>query len=275
MSIRSSVTVSLVPEAAGGPFVYWGDLAASTAQAAELGFDAIEVFPTDAQAGELGQLRDLLEKHQLSLAAMGTGAGWLRHRLTLVHPDPAARRRAIDFVRSIIDVAGPLGAPAIIGSMQGRHSEEVPVDRAFASLTEALDELGSHAAAYNVPLLYEPLNRYETNLCNTLAAGVDLLKRGSLSNVRLLADLFHMNIEEADMPASIRGAKSFIGHLHFVDTNRRAAGAGHLDFPPIVSALEAIGFDGFASAEALPLPTSGEAAAMTLRSYRRFFLHQT
>ena len=53
-------------------------------------------------------------------------------------------------------------------------------------------------------LLYEPLNRYETNLINTVDDGCLLLDRLSTGDVRLLADLFHMNIEEADLPAAIR-----------------------------------------------------------------------
>ena len=44
--IRSSVTISLVPEARGGPFVFWDDLTGAARRAAQLRFDAIEVFPS-------------------------------------------------------------------------------------------------------------------------------------------------------------------------------------------------------------------------------------
>ena len=46
--IRSAITISLVPEARGGPFVYWDGLAAGCANAAALGFDAVEAGPLAA-----------------------------------------------------------------------------------------------------------------------------------------------------------------------------------------------------------------------------------
>ncbi len=207
MPTRSSVTVSLVPEARGGPFVFWDDLAGACRKAKTLGFDAIEVFPPSADAPELATLPALLADHGLALAAVGTGAGWVRHKLHLCLPTVKERNQARDFILSIMDFAGPLGAPAIIGSMQGRSGVD-GVDAATARhyLTDALNELGAYAATFGVPLIYEPLNRYETNMVNTVAAGVELLDSLATSNVKLLADLFHMNIEEQDVAAALAPA---------------------------------------------------------------------
>ncbi len=80
-----------------------------------------------------------------------------------------------------------------------------------------------------------------------------------------------MNIEEADIAAALRAGGEHIGHVHFVDSNRRPAGCGHLDYVPIARALTEIGYDGFASAEALPYPDSDAAASRTIDSFRRFF----
>ena len=268
--IRSSVTISLVAEARGGPFVFWDDLAGGCQQAKELGFEAVEVFAPSADAVKPETLRKLLADHGLGLAAVGTGAGWVKHRLHLTLPDAAARTKARDFIRSIIDFGGPLGAPAIIGSMQGRHGDGVDQAAATGYLSEALEALGEHARQYGVPLVYEPLNRYETNLVNTVEAGVKLLAGLSTNNVVLLADLFHMNIEEVDIAAAIRAGRGHIGHVHFVDSNRRPAGCGHLDFEPIAAALAEIGYTGFASAEALPWPDSQTAARQTIAAVRQY-----
>jgi sugar phosphate isomerase/epimerase len=268
--IRSSVTVSLVPEARGGPFVFWDDLPGACRKAKELGFDAVEVFPPAAEAIDGKHLQTLLSDHGLALAAMGTGAGWLRNRLHLCLPGAPARTQARSFIRAIIDVAGALGAPAIIGSMQGR-SDGVDHATAVGYLTEALEDLGNHASQYQVPLIFEPLNRYETNMVNTVAAGVDLLQKLSAKNVMLLADLFHMNIEETDLPAAIRAGAGKIGHVHFVDSNRRAAGLGHIDFEPIAAALRTIDYRGYASAEALPYPDPDAAARQTIQAFRKYF----
>src|SRR5438105_1000273 len=114
--IHSSVTISLVPEAKGGPFVFWGDLAGNCAKAAELGFDAVEIFAPSAETLAAGEVKQLLGKYKLRLAAAGTGAGWLLHKLRLTDPDAVIRGKARQFIGEIIDAAGSLGAPAIIGS---------------------------------------------------------------------------------------------------------------------------------------------------------------
>jgi len=272
MPAQSCVTVSLVPEARGGPFVFWDDLAAACRKAAALGFDAVEVFPPSPAAADAAELRRLLDGNGLKLAAVGTGAGWLRQRLTLTDADAARRAQSLQFVQSIIDLGGPFGAPAIIGSMQGRWGDGVDRATALEYLAEALNALGEHAARYRVPLLYEPLNRYETNLVNTVADGVKLLGSLSTKNVLLLADLFHMNIEEADLPAALRAGGASIGHVHFVDSNRRPAGCGHIDLASVGAALREMGYDRFASAEALPYPDPDGAARLTIEAFRKFLV---
>src|SRR3954452_10088746 len=115
MPIQPSITVSLVPEARGGPFVFWDDLPAACRKAKALGFEGVEIFPRDPRELDIEGVRALLSDHGLTLAAMGTGAGWVVRRLTLTQPDAADRARASEFIGTVIDAAGSLGAPAIIG----------------------------------------------------------------------------------------------------------------------------------------------------------------
>jgi sugar phosphate isomerase/epimerase len=269
--IRSSVTVSLVPEVRGGPFVFWDDLAAACRKAKALAFDAVEVFPPAAEAPELKSLPALLSDNGLSLAAMGTGAGWVKHRLTLTSPDTATRRQAVDFIRGIIDAAAVCKAPAIIGSMQGRYGDGVDRATALGWLSDGVHSLSDHARQHSIPVLVEPLNRYETNLVNTVEGGLELIKASASRNVKLLCDLFHMNIEETNIAAALRAGGGWVGHLHFVDSNRRPAGCGHLDFGPIAKALAKIGYEGYVSAEALPYPDPDAAAQQTITAFRRWF----
>lgn len=267
--MKSAVTVSLVPEARGGPFVFHDDLPSACSVASVLNFDAVELFPPGPDHVSVADLRKVLSDTGLSLAAVGTGAGWLRRKLTLTHSDPMARAESRAFVRAMIDYAGPVGAPVIIGSMQGRWGDDATRESALDWLGEALAELGDHARQYGTVLLYEPLNRYETNLVNTIADGASFLRGAGATNAKLLADLFHMNIEEADLPAAVRAGAGAIGHVHFVDSNRRPAGMGHTDFAPIVAALREAGYTGYLSAEAFPYPDSGKAAEATITAFRK------
>lgn len=269
--MKCSVTISLVPEVRGGPFVFWDDLPGSILQAAKLGFHGVEIFPPAGDAINAEQVRKLLSDNGLQLAAMGTGAGWVKHKLSLTSADASVRSKAQDFIRGIIDTAGTLGAPAIVGSMQGRWGEGVDRQTALGYLADALAPLAKHARQYGMPLLYEPVNRYETNLINAIGEAVAFVRATTADNVRVLADLFHMNMEEANIAEALRSAGDRIGHIHFVDSNRKPAGLGHMNYAPVAEVLWLIGYRGFLSAEAFPFPNSTAAAQQTMATFRRFF----
>lgn len=258
--MRSAITLSQVPEALAGPFVLRSPLPEAFATAAAIGFDAVELFLPGPDFVSVAEVRSLAAAHGLAIAAVGTGAGMLRHGLSLTDADEGKREAAMDFVGSMIDFGGKLGAPAILGSMQGRGSPAL-----FAS---GLRICGERAAAHGVPFIYEPLNRYETNLFNRLGDAAGFLELHDLKNVVLLADLFHMNIEERDLAAAIREAGRHIGHVHFADSNRRAMGFGHTDAKAVIAALREIHYSGYLSAEIFPLPDPETAARQTISSIR-------
>jgi sugar phosphate isomerase/epimerase len=268
--MRSAITLCLVPEARQGPFVFHEGLEPGCRTAAELGFDAVEIFPGSAADVPVDELRRIIAAHGLSIAAVGTGAGWVRHRLQLCDPDASVRARACEFIAAIIDVAGDLGAPAIIGSMQGRTGEGVSREVALEMLAEALGGLGGRAGRHGQVLLYEPLNRYETDLFNRQQEAAWFLERKGLDHVMLLCDLFHMNIEETDPAAALAAVGGRVGHVHWADSNRRAMGLGHTDPRPLAAALRSIGYAGFLSAEIFPLPTPLDAARQSIESIRTF-----
>jgi sugar phosphate isomerase/epimerase len=266
--MRTAVTLCQVPEAAAGPFVFHGPLAQGFALAKETGFDDVELFLPGPDHVSVDEIKSFAQANGLGIAAVGTGAGMVKYGLSLTDPSLEKRVAALDFLERMIAFGGQLGAPAILGSMQGKWGGEVSKDQALEWLADALRIAGNTAAKYNVPFIYEPLNRYETNLINRLADGADFIEAHSLENIVLLADLFHMNIEEADAAASIRAAGKHVGHVHYADSNRRAMGFGHTDPKPIIAALREIHYTGHLSAEILPLPDPLTAAQQTMKSIR-------
>jgi sugar phosphate isomerase/epimerase len=266
--MKSAVTISLVPESAGGPFVFHGHLADGFARAAEHGFDAVEIFPASPDHLDVKEIKRLCKAYGLKVAAIGSGAGWVRHKLSLTHPEAATRTKAREFIATIVDLAGSLVAPVIVGSMQGRSGEGISREQALQWLVEAMEELGTRAETHGVPLLYEFLNRYETNLFNRVDESLQFLQTLRTQNVKLLCDLFHMNIEEPDIAAALTAAGPSVGHIHFADSNRRAVGMGHTPMQPIIAALRRIGYQGYLSAEVFPLPDADAAAAASVNSFR-------
>jgi len=269
--IKSCATIALVPQIKYGPWIFWEDLEEGIKKASRLGFDAIELFTPASDTIEVDFLKQLLQKHKLELAAVGTGAGKVIHGLTLTDPDPEIRKKAISFISEMISFGGEFRAPAIIGSMQGNFFPGNDKELTLSWLAEGLEILGEKAKAKGAFLIYEPLNRYETNLFNTLVSGAEFLDQLKTKNVKLLADLFHMNIEEADMADSILSVASHIGHIHFADSNRKPIGMGHTNMEPIAGAIKKINYSGFISAEAFPEPNPDAAALQTIRSFQKFF----
>jgi sugar phosphate isomerase/epimerase len=73
---------------------------------------------------------------------------------------------------------------------------------------------------------------------------VSLLEEVGLGSVRLGADTYHMNIEEADPAAALESAGPWLGHVQVSDSNRLEPGAGHVDWTAICASLKSIGYDG-------------------------------
>ena len=91
------------------------------------------------------------------------------------------------------------------------------------------------------------------------------------NGVSLLADLFHMNIEEENIAQSLTNGSKYVGHVHFADSNRRPVGCGHTDIAPIARALTDIRYEGCVSAEAFDWPDPETAARQTINSFRKYF----
>lgn len=269
--IRSAVTIALVPQIKTGPWIFWNDLEHSMSRAAALGFDGIELFTASGHAVQPDTLKILLERYNLKLAAVGTGAGKVINGLTLTDQHIDIRKHAVAFIKEMMEFGGRFGAPAIIGSMQGNSLPGTENDHSMELLAEAMHTLDQHATSLGVKLIYEPLNRYETNLINTLEDGVSFIDKNNFKHIQLLADLFHMNIEEADLNGSIQKNAPFIGHVHFADSNRKPVGFGHTQMKGIADALIGSGYNGFVSAEAFPWPDPEQAAAQTIRSFHQYF----
>ena len=217
-------------------------------------------------------MKQSLARHGMELCVIGSGAGKALHNYTFTDADAAVRKHAVEYVSSLVEVAGEFDAMLMVGSMQGSVRKGDSRAQAMDWLSESLSRVAAKAAQMGVVLVLEPINRYETNLVNTLQQGRDLI-RGvpEMANVKLAADLFHMNLEEADMGKSIREAGGDIAHFHFVDSNRLVPGLGHIDFGSVARAMRAAGYAGYLSVECFTGPDSDAALKRAKQTFDEFF----
>lgn len=265
------LSVALSPtQARFAPLLFAGRIDAGIRIAAELGYDAVELSLHDPSRQDLGPILEGIRRAGLRVSAIATGQVYYTDGLSLADPHFEVRANAVFRIRSFIEAAAPLQAYVILGGIRGRLEgppEGWPELRSQAVSAIAL--CVQHAEKYGVRLLLEPINRYETNFVNTIEEALLIIKEIGSPHLGLLADTFHMNIEEASLAESLRLAHGQLGYVHVVDSNRRAPGAGHLDFVEIVGALREIGYHGFLAAEILPAPDDCTAAEQSISYLRK------
>jgi len=235
----------------------------SIKKVADLGFDGAELAVRNPKDLKIEDVINIIKKNKLEVPAIGTGQAYGEEGLSFSDPDKKIRKMAVERIKDQIVFASHFNAIVIIGLIRGKIEENVNRAEAEKWTIDCLKECTEFAQEYNIRLTLEPVNRYESNFINTLDEGIKFIKRVGAPNLGILADTFHMNIEEISIYDSIIKAKNYITHVHFADSNRWAPGCGHLDFAKIVQTLKKIDYQGYVSAEILPLPDPDNCARLT------------
>jgi len=178
--------------------------------------------------------------------------------------DEERRRGGIDYLRHCVDFAAAVGSTLVSGPMyaptgQARLLDPPARSAQWARATESLAKVAEYARAAKVRLAVEPLNRFETDLVNTVEQGVRLCTDIGADNVGLLLDTFHMNIEEKSLPAAITAAGPRVFHFQASENDRGTPGSGHVAWPEVIAALRGIDYPGSIVVESF-LPTVKEIA---------------
>jgi len=157
-------------------------------------------------------------------------------------PEVVKKGRAVlaDAVKAVRDIGGnKLG-----GILYSAHTkyDSMPTKLGRQHSIAAIAETAEIAKASGVDLVLEIVNRFESNLLNTAAQGMDFIKATGSDHVRLHLDTFHMNIEEACPAAAIRLAGDKVGYFHIGESHRGYLGTGAIDFAKIFDALVEIDY---------------------------------
>ncbi|GIV19884.1 MAG: xylose isomerase [Armatimonadota bacterium] len=226
---------------------------------AQYGYEGIEFWGAqfiDADAGgmrkeRVAEVRRLTENHPVKPSTICAG-----YRGALLDADRREREQAVQDIETLLYAAGEIGATGVI-VVPIFGAPRIPDLTPYASavqletelLCKLLEPLSKVAEKAGSVILLEPLNRYETHYMNRLEQAVDICQRVGASHLKLMADFFHMSIEERDIPAAIRSAKGYLAHVHLADSTRLLPGYGHTDFRSGFAALKEIGFDRYMALE--------------------------
>jgi D-psicose/D-tagatose/L-ribulose 3-epimerase len=213
------------------------------------GADGVEVpiFSWDVSDwNALGEHLDNVGLERTAVAVLPQGTN-------LISDDPKERQAAVDFLKGCVDRCVALGAEVLAGpyySPVGRLVGRGPTEEERKRCVEGLREVGEHAAAVDITLAFEPLNRFETYFVNTQADATRISRAVGLGNVGQMYDTFHANIEEKRIEDAIQAGGEYIRHVHISANDRGTPGEDHIDYETTFAALKRVGYDGWLVIEA-------------------------
>ena len=226
------------------------DLSSKLQNMESYGFEGIE-FWGRGLADRVGEIKDALASGNVAPATICAG-----YEGCLLDPDESEREKAMADIKQLLSIGADLGVVGLITVPifgKPRLPDLSPyagaIDLEKKLLTLEVQELGKHALDVGCTLLLEPLNRYETHLLKKLDDAVEIQRAAGSDGVKIMADFFHMSIEEEDIALSIEKAGDAIYHIHLADSTRKLPGYGHTDFKSGFAALKKVGFDKFMALE--------------------------
>jgi len=254
------------------PVIMGGNYKENIGRASRLGYRAVELHWANPLEIPLDEISSICDAYDMKISAFATGRAYVQEGLSLIDDDDSVRCAALQRLLAHVDAASRFHAAVIIGCIRGN----IPAGSANATYMErfaaAAHTIAGYAAKRNVSIFLEAINRYENNYLNTAKETADFIRKYELPNTKILLDTFHMNIEEADPPGAVIECGDLLGYVHVADSTRRYAGAGHIDFQSIASALESIHYQGHLSAECLPLPDSQTALENWIKGIKTYFI---
>lgn len=211
-------------------------------QTAEAGFDFIEAPSLDPSSIDPAVTVKLLEAAGIGIAfSMG-----LDFESDISSGDPEKEKRGKALLLDAVRVCRDCGGKSIAGILYsgfGKYYEQ-PTAHGIRRSADILREVAEEAAKSDIALCLEVVNRYETNICNTAAQGVEMCKLVGAPNVKVHLDVYHMNIEESDMASAIIDAAPHIGYFHTGDSHRGYLGSGSIDLQAAFRAIVRAKYDG-------------------------------
>jgi sugar phosphate isomerase/epimerase len=221
-------------------------LETTLARISKLGYESIEISGEPTQY-ETKATRKALKDYKIRC--------WGSVTLTLAERNLAAKKAAqraatVDYMKSVITMVSELDGEIItlVPATVGKITPDASPEEEWKWLIEGVKECYEHGKKKGVRIAIEPLNRFETYILNRADQALALAEAVG-PDCGVCLDAFHLNIEDADMYASIRKAGKRLYDFHVADNNRMAPGQGALDWKKIVKTLKDTGYDGALTVE--------------------------
>lgn len=215
-----------------------------------MGFQVVEIPVEDPDLIDGRQVKKALNEHGLEAVVCGAfGPG-----RDLTHEDPAVHRQCFDYLDKLMNfcklwetgfIAGPMYSAVGKARMVSPDQKKTEWERAVTNLRNVARKAGDKG----LELAIEPLNRFESDLINTTADALRLVRDIDHPAAKIMVDGFHMSIEERSLEQAIRLAGDKLVHVQTSENYRGTPGTGQTDWDSFRKGLQAVGYQGAVSIE--------------------------
>lgn len=234
-------------------------------KAKDFGYDVVEIAVEDKDIIDIRKLKKECDTLGLKISVSGAfGAD-----RDIASSDENIRAKGLTYIKDCVDIANYLESPIFGGPMYSAvgktrliSDEQKRIERSWC--LENLNTATHYAKEKGVTLALEPLNRFETDMINTVDQALDLIDEIEDDSLLILLDTFHANIEEKNIPDAIRKIGNKLVHVQGNENDRGTPGSGHLDWLGIKEALTEIGYDGSIVVETFGSPSKELARAASI-----------
>ena len=232
------------------------DLEKSFQRLAKYKYDAVELEgEPDKEKYEPKKVKKVIQQYGLKVSSIAGMYPWKEEiKRDLASSDKKIREQTIIYLFKCIDYAQLMGAKLVIvvPAAVSKTAPSLSKKEDWKNSVKAVQEVAKYAEKKDILLAIEPINRYETYLVNSVQDALGYAREVNSSHVKIMADTFHMNIEERDIPEAIRIAGNNLINVHIADSNRCSVGRGHINFKALIKALKGINYKYALTLEPLP-----------------------
>jgi sugar phosphate isomerase/epimerase len=217
----------------------------------EAGFDGFEI-DGKLLVDHLEEVKEAIAETGIPVTtACGGYSGWIGDFIE------ERRENGLAEIKHILEALAEVGGKGIVvPAAWGMFTYRLPPMQSPRSeagdrkvVSDSLLSLDKIAEETGTTIFLEPLNRYQDHMINTLADARRYIEEYDLKNVKIIADFYHMNIEEDGISEAVHANRDLIGHIHLADNHRYQPGSGSIDFKKHFDQLKQDGYEGFLTIE--------------------------
>lgn len=218
-----------------------------------------------------------LEAVRAAAESAGIGIAGFNGDAELSLIDPGQREAYLAFLRRSVEAARKVGARSLTIHSNGLGAGGAVIDPCdglsdtvkLCAMFDTLKACAEIAEESGVSMNLEPLNvttDHVGNFLRTTRMAAEMTRLIGSPRLKVLYDVYHMQLNEGGICDNIRAYGDQFGHIHVADApGRHEPGTGEINFANVMACLEEIGYTGLIGFELVPKTTTAEAVRAVMR----------